>query len=84
MRAYRRVPGGIPDFGRVVDRPRITTLLAAAPPGLSLLVAPSGYGKSVAAAQLARRADSTAQWIDFSSCSADGSIACLERVIGGH
>ncbi len=80
MRAYRRVPGGIPDFGRVVDRPRITTLLAAAPPGLSLLVAPSGYGKSVAAAQFARRADSTAQWIDFSSCSADG-IACLERVI---
>ena len=60
-------PWGHPDFGAVAQRPRLLHLVKANPPGLCLLVAPSGYGKSVLAAQyLASGERGHAFWFDAS------------------
>ena len=82
MRAVNRgMPGVVPDFGAVVPRPRLVGLLDSSPVGLSLLVAPSGYGKSVLAAQYASLQDRAAScWVDFARCQVDG-LACLRRIL---
>jgi DNA-binding SARP family transcriptional activator len=80
--ASRGVPGGIPDFGMVVPRPRLVNLLQSGPPGLAVVAAPSGYGKSVLAAQYALgQGRSSAWWVDFGRCQVD-EIACLRRILG--
>ena len=59
--------GGVPDFGAVAQRPRLTGLISSQSPGLVLVVAPSGHGKSVLAAQYATsKMDNTRVWLDSS------------------
>ncbi|MGZ9190284.1 MAG: AAA family ATPase, partial [Nitrospira sp.] len=60
-------PRGIPDFGAVARRPRLAALIGTHAPGLVLIVAASGYGKSVLAAQyMESRAPRNGFWLDSS------------------
>lgn len=57
---------GIPDFGNVLQRRRLLRLFEKRAPGLTVVVAPSGYGKSVLASQFARLQHfSTVVWVSL-------------------
>lgn|GEM_PF-3178265 len=74
------VDSTIPDFGDVLSRGRLESVFARSAPALTILCAPSGYGKSVLAAQLARaRPFDYAFWVDLrdASGSEDGILASL-------
>lgn len=78
--AVETVDSTIPDFGDVLSRDRLESVFARSAPALTILCAPSGYGKSVLAAQLARaRPFDYAFWVDLrdASGSEDGILANL-------
>jgi len=71
---------GIPDFGDTVCRAHLLDVFEGSKPGLVFVVAPSGYGKSVLASQMAASARfARAVWIDLSGLCGD-SRAVLERL----
>lgn len=56
----------IPDFGNVLERSSLVRLFKRRAPALTIIVAPSGYGKSVLAAQFARsRGFAACFWVNL-------------------
>ena len=79
----RSVLGATPDFGAVAQRLRLVTLIDSHAPGLTLIVAPSGYGKSVLAAQyVLSRPAARCVWLE-SSMSPGGLPTMLRALIDG-
>jgi DNA-binding SARP family transcriptional activator/ATP/maltotriose-dependent transcriptional regulator MalT len=75
---------GVPDFGAVISRDRLTSLVGSAPPGLSLFIAPSGYGKSVLAAECARSSwVSRTLWVGLSRSAPlpDAMLRCVVHAL---
>jgi ATP/maltotriose-dependent transcriptional regulator MalT/DNA-binding SARP family transcriptional activator len=76
--------------GDYVDRPRLRDLLdAAVPHGVALLVAPGGFGKTVALADFARHASFPCAWLTLTAADgdlasfADALVAALRRILPG-
>jgi LuxR family maltose regulon positive regulatory protein len=76
--------------GDYVERPRLRDLLdAAVPHGLAMLVAPGGFGKTVALADFARHASFPCAWLTLTAADgdlasfADALVAALGRVLPG-
>jgi ATP/maltotriose-dependent transcriptional regulator MalT/DNA-binding SARP family transcriptional activator len=76
--------------GDHVERPRLRDLLdAAVPKGVALLVAPGGFGKTVALADFARKASFPVAWLSVSATDGDlasfvdAIVAALRRVVPG-
>ncbi|HEV8635634.1 MAG TPA: BTAD domain-containing putative transcriptional regulator [Chloroflexota bacterium] len=89
-RAYAgRIQPPLPP-GDYVDRPRLRDLLdAAVPRGVAMLVAPGGFGKTVALADFARQASFPCAWLTLTAADgdlasfADAVVAALRRVLSG-
>ncbi len=72
---------GIPDFGAVASRHRLASLVDSHATGLTLLVAPSGYGKSVLAAQyMMSKLSGQGLWLDCSR-AAQGLDSVLHELL---
>ncbi|HZR00651.1 MAG TPA: tetratricopeptide repeat protein, partial [Chloroflexota bacterium] len=72
---------------RFVDRPRLReTLAGAVPLGLAVLVAPGGFGKSVALADFAGRAPFPIAWLGLSAAECDlvAFVEALAGAVGRH
>lgn len=68
-------PGG-------VERPRISDVMAAVPPGASiLLVAPPGYGATTAAAHAVTGSGATVAWVDLSGVASESAWGRLRDVV---
>lgn len=63
MRGYS-VSWGVPDFGRTVVRERLNSVLQAGGARFRVITAPSGWGKSIAAAGYAASVDTAVLWIE--------------------
>jgi ATP/maltotriose-dependent transcriptional regulator MalT len=62
-------------LGHIIERPRLTTLLAASEARVILLVAPAGYGKTTLARQWAARQTGPVAW--YRTTRASGDVAAL-------
>ncbi len=60
---------GVPECGYAVHRRRLVDTFARTAPDLTLVVAPSGYGKTVLAAQFARSHGDHCLWLSMNGCS---------------
>ncbi len=76
---------GIPGFGATVERRRLLDVIVRAPEPVVVLAAPGGFGKSVLAAQLAKRHGGDAVWVDCSSleCSREQLFEVVRSAIEG-
>lgn len=75
----------IPDFGNVLERSRLVRLFARRAPALTMVVAPSGYGKSVLAAQFAQSREFAAHfWVNLGDRggSEEDILAALTSALG--
>ncbi len=73
----------VPDFGFLVDRPRVLTELSRSGKRSLVMVGPSGSGKSVAAAQYVGKCGNPAVWIDAEGQSL-GARDVAERIIAAR
>jgi len=73
----------VPDFGCVVDRPRVVAALSRSGTRAQVVVGPSGTGKSVAVAQYVGECGSPTVWIDAEGQSLVAD-AVVEKVVAAH
>ncbi|MCE5191188.1 MAG: hypothetical protein LLG08_05445 [Actinomycetia bacterium] len=74
----RRLALSVPDFGEVVVRRSLLDTFRHAHPSFAVLVAPSGYGKSILAAQIAGQPRFSRRiWVDASHLDLDADAAAL-------
>jgi LuxR family maltose regulon positive regulatory protein len=64
-----------PALGHIIERPRLTTLLAESGARVILLIAPAGYGKTTLARQWTARQSGPVAW--YRTTRASGDVAAL-------
>ena len=74
---------GVPDFGSVVRRKRLTDLFTSYGTRAVILFGPSGCGKSIAAAHWSECATRTPIWVDAGGGfpSVEGAVRCVTRAL---
>lgn len=79
---------GVPELRGMVERPRLQRIVDCCAPGLVVLAAPAGYGKTVLASQLARHAAGSSVWLNLRGLEWDAGrllqLLCAEITRHGH